>query len=96
MSYDKIAYIVESFIVNTNNGKIKWKESTLQHNAFEYSFTHSTIVICQDRCEDNDVCIFLTIFNDEGKVIESVSDVDLVQYFEKPYQELFALFNTAR
>ena len=100
MSYEKIAKLAESLIVNTQAGKVKWKESTFDENTFEYSGPSSSITVsCQTRRDQHgepEEDIVLKFYNDEGKLVESVSDVDLSSFIIDSYQYMKSLYETAR
>lgn len=96
MSYEKIAKVVDSLIVNTGLGKILWKESTFDENAFQYSTANSSIVIqnIHRDFDNSDVCI--DIYDKTGKKVESVTDNELNQFFEMPYVKMKNLYDLAR
>ncbi len=97
MSYEKIAKVVDSLIVNTELGKIKWKESSLERVGFEYSTQSTTVTItCEEDYNSGQSIVVLKIYNDEGRLVESVNDYELSEFIRQPYISMKNLFETAR
>ncbi|EJN18241.1 hypothetical protein [Pseudomonas sp. GM80] len=94
MTDSKIVRIIKGVDRQTKSGKIDW-EITETENVFQASFPNYSIRLSYDELEfGNDY--WLTIINNEGIVIESVSDVKLKDEFEGAYKFMESLYANAR
>lgn len=96
MSYAKIAKVVDSLIVNTELGKIIWKENLIDENTFKYSSANTSVIIGKKQHDYDEFSIFIEIYDKNGKQIEIVTDDDLSGFFDSSYQKMDNLFAVAR
>lgn len=96
MSYAKIAKVVDSLIINTELGKIIWKENLIDENTFKYSSANTSVIIGKKQHDYDEFSIFIEIYDKNGKQIEIVTDDDLSGFFDSSYQKMDNLFAVAR
>lgn len=94
MSDSKIVRIIQGVIRQTNAGKIDW-EVTESEDTFQASFPNYSIRLSYTE-SNMGKDYWLTIINNEGLVIESVSDVDVKSELEGSYKIMEGLYANAR
>ncbi|WP_458718197.1 hypothetical protein [Pseudomonas gregormendelii] len=94
MSESKIVRLIQGVVRQTNAGKIDW-EVTEREEVFQASFTNYSIRLSQTEA-DMGVDYWLTIINNEGLVIESVSDVQIREELDGAYRIMESLYANAR
>lgn len=99
MSLVKMAQIVEQLISATNTGHINWEEAEVE-DVFQVSYPTYSIRIAEIASEtapDPDISdILISVYNKEGKKIESVSDVQLKDAMTNSYLQMKELYDTAK
>jgi hypothetical protein len=65
--YDRIAKLVERLHEKTKARAIAWGETP--NESFQASFAHYTVELSREGAD-----VFLGIYNEEGRILESVSD----------------------
>jgi hypothetical protein len=100
MSITKMASLVEKLNNLTNNGKIEWEETT-KSNIFQSSFANYSIRIYgKERLDtdSNEVVIdyYLDIVNSDGKMLESINDLQLHDQIKDAYLKMKNIFEAAR
>lgn len=99
MSLVKMTQIVEQLISATNTGHINWEETEVE-DVFQVSYPTYSIRIAEMPSEtalDPDIVdIVITVYNKEGKKIESVSDDQLKDAITNAYLQMKELYDTAK
>jgi len=97
MSYPKIAKIILKLAENTQKGSIKWEE-TGSPAIFQAAFPGYAVQVWVSRNVDDPQYsdYYLRIIDEEGKIVEEVSDLDLKNVLENPYETMKELCNVAR
>ena len=103
MAYQKLAVLTNALYKRTLSGKIEWKETALD-DVYQTSLANYSVSISlveAQRGGDPDVRI--SIFNDEGELIESFSDEDLSPEWLSdlnvripPYRLMLGIYESAR
>lgn len=94
MSNSKIARIIQGVDKKTKAGEIDW-ETTEKEDVFQASLANYSIRLSFQEGElGNDY--WFTIINNEGLVIESVSDVQLSGELEGAYRLMDELYSSSR
>jgi len=94
MSDSKIVRLIQGVVRQTDAGKIKW-EVTETEETFQASFPNYSIRLSYSE-SNMGKDYWLTIINDEGLVIESVSDVQIKSELEGSYRIMESLYVNAR
>lgn len=94
MSDSKIVRLIQGIVRQTNAGKIDW-EVTESEEVFQASFPNYSIRLSYTT-SNMGTDYWLTIMNDEGLVIESVSDVQIKSELEGSYRIMEGLYSDAR
>jgi len=97
MSYEKLATIAKLLYERTESDTIKWVE-TEKKDVFQTSFPHSSVRIeeVQNKHNDDETDIRITVINDEGSVVEQFTDEDITDLLPKAYQKMGLTLNKAR
>ena len=91
----KLAKFIERLYNNTLEGKVRWDE-TSQEDVFQLSFPDYTLKIYDDRDSTGNTLYILQILNEEGKVIEDISDEDIQDQLTNAFSTMQSLFERAR
>lgn len=94
MIESKIVRIIQGVVRQTNAGKIDW-DVTEREDVFQASFPNYSIRLSYTESAMG-VDYWLTVLNDEGVVIESVSDVDVRDELDGAYKIMERLYANAR
>ena len=99
MSLAKMTQIVEKLISATNKGRINWEEAEVE-DVFQVSYSTYSIRIAEtpsvtDPGPDT-FDIVISIYNKEGKRIESVNDVQLKDAITNAYLQMKELYDSAK
>jgi len=94
MSNTKIVRLIQGIVKQTEAGKINW-EVTESEEVFQASFPNYSIRLSY-TASDMGTDYWLTIMNDEGSVIESVSDVQIKSELDGSYRIMESLYSNAR
>jgi hypothetical protein len=94
MSESKIVRLIQGVVRQTSAGKIDW-EVTEREEVFQASFANYSIRLSHSEA-DMGVDYWLTIINNEGLVIESVSDVQVRDELDGAYKIMEGLYANAR
>ena len=98
MSYPKVAQLVNLLSKNTIVGKITWEE-TEKTGVFQTSFPDYTVRLFprQNPNESQGAMDFIVqVINSNGELVEEVSDEDLSDYLEEPYQLMKTMHEISR
>lgn len=95
MSYPKIAKLITVLLQQTGNGSLKW-DQTEHSDMFQASFPRFSVRIYQKDLNPIEIDYALQIINDEGEIVEEVSDPDLKHVLENPYAKMRDLHDSAR
>jgi len=90
MSYPRMATLVSKLSLKTQAGEVRWEE-TGEERTYQASFPGYAVHVFP-RGED----YILQIFNDDGNLIEEVSDRDLTSYMGNAYIQMKELYELAR
>lgn len=101
MADNKLVKLIELLAKRSDQGKVRW-EKTLDDGVFQAAFSEGFSMRISERPsaqepEGSDVVV--TLYNEEGEVIEEFSDLDFRgdQIFGKhPYQIMKEIYTTAR
>ena len=94
MSYPKVARLILLLIEQTNDGRLSW-EPTDRKDVFQANFPRYSVRILTVPAEfESDV--MLQIINDEGFIVESISDPQVNSHLEGAYTKMLALHESAR
>lgn len=94
MSDSKVARIIQGVARQTNAGKIDW-EVTESEGTFQASFPNYSIRLSYTEAEMG-LDYWFTIINNEGLVIESVSDVQLRPELDGAFKIMESLYVNSR
>jgi hypothetical protein len=78
----------------TKRGEINWEE-TEKETEFQAALPAYSIRIAREEGQDS-VYYYLKIFNQEGKVIEEVAEIDLLSEWESGQPKMRELYEMAR
>ena len=99
MSLAKMTQIVEQLINATKNGKINWEEAEVA-DVFQVSYPTYSIRIAEmpsvTSAGPDAVDIIISIYDQEGRKIESVSDVQLKDALNNSYLQMQELYDSAK
>lgn len=98
MSYPKIAKLVEVLLTQTAKGSLgslQWAP-TENSDMFQASFPRYSIRLYPQSINSFDVDYVLQILNELGEIVEEVTDRDLKDVLESPYEKLRDLHESAR
>ena len=97
MSYPKLAQMIVKLVEKTQKGFLKWEE-TGSPAIFQAAFPGYAVQAWTSRNIDDPQYedYYLRIIDGEGKTVEEVSDNDLKNVLDNPYDTMKELFNVAR
>jgi hypothetical protein len=96
MADSKIINFVETLKFKTINGKVVW-EATSTEGVFMASFSNYSVQISQEYFSSpSELDLVLKILNNDGSIIEVISDVDLKESYDNSYLFLNELYSVAR
>jgi hypothetical protein len=97
MALDKMVKVIQLLAERTEAGKIQWEE-TEASGAFQAAFATYSVRLSKRPSRDRDEAddIVLQIVNDDGTVVEEVSDVDMHARMENAYRTMKAIYDVAR
>ncbi len=98
MSYPKVAQLVNLLSKNTIVGKITWEE-TDKTGVFQTSFPDYTVRHFPRQSPnqpEGSMDFIVQVINSNGELVEEVSDEDLRDYLEEPYQLMKTMHELAR
>lgn len=96
MVSDKTVSLVQQVLARTQEGKLEWEE-TAQEGKYQVSFPKYTITISTRGTQDPDVVDYvLGIHNQDGTLIDRVTDPELQDQVDGAYAMMSEIFNTAR
>ena len=94
MAYEKMILLIKRLHDSTLSGRQTWDE-TVEEGEFQAAFPGFTVRLSKsDR--SGSVDYLLSIFNENARLLEQVSDVDLGQEFENSFQVMEHLYESAR
>ncbi len=81
----------------TEQGRVKW-EKTSEPAVFQAVVSDYSVHIFmrQSRTDSIDEDVVLSVFNDDGELIEEIDDVAVGEYIEKSYKYMKNLYEMAR
>ena len=88
MAYEKLLRLAQALYEKTKSGELSW-ETTPNEATFQASFPKYSILLQKDGDDVN-----LKICNEEGRVMEELTDEEAFQHFDRPI--LGELFEIAR
>lgn len=92
----KIRSFIEKMYRGTIDGNINWEE-TQYNGIYQSSFPNYSIHIMAGKENNDTPYIEITIYNDEGKVIETIrDDDDSLRDMNDSYQRMEEIYETAR
>lgn len=91
MVTEKVLSLLKMLRDKTVKGTLKWKQS-MNGNSFETSLPNSTLSFTQD-IERN---IFFNIYNEDGVLLQSISDNDISGQVDGSYQFMLSLYENAK
>ncbi|WP_144445558.1 hypothetical protein [Inquilinus limosus] len=89
--------MVDKLYERAVGGDIAWKKG-FEEGAFQASFSRYVVQISTTSSKDG-LDVVIKIYNDEGDVIDSFTDVDISQSphaYELYFQKMFGLYEIAR
>lgn len=96
MSNAKIAKLLNLLIEKTESGELEW-EPTVKSDVFQANFPRYSVRILTREGETGfDLDIVLQIINEEGMIVESVSDPQVSDFIESAFLRMRALHASAR
>src|SRR6266446_8415429 len=101
MADDKLIKLIELLAKRSDQGKVRW-EKTLDDGVFQAAFSEGFSMRISERpseTEPEGTDVVVTLYNEEGEVIERFSDADFggAKIFGKhPYQTMKEIYTTAR
>lgn len=94
MSDSKIVRIIQAIDRETKAGRIDWEVTEIE-GVFQASFPNYSIRLsCEERDLGNDY--WFTIINNEGLVIENISDLDLKAELDGAFRFMEGLYANSR
>ncbi|QQS36834.1 MAG: hypothetical protein IPM56_02420 [Ignavibacteriales bacterium] len=97
MEKNKLITLVEKLSSRSIKGELDW-EQTDKEGIFQLTLAKYTIRISAHTSEEDPTSldIFLTIYNEEGTLIERTVDYDLKNDIQNSYQVFKEIYNNAR
>ena len=99
MSIAKIATVIMKLLEATRDGKVEW-EQTEKEGVFQTSYPDFSIRIytqpTREATVENALDYALEIYNSKGTIIESATDMDLLNQMESPFKLMAELYDSAR
>jgi hypothetical protein len=95
MSYPKIAKLVQVLLTQTEHGSLQWS-TTESSDMFQASFPRYSVRLYKEVRNHMEVDYVLQILNDFGEIVEEVSDPDLVDVLDTPFNKMRDLHESAR
>jgi len=95
MSYPKIAKLVHALLEKTESGNLKW-DATERSNIFQASFPRYSIRLYTQQSGQNDFDYVIQIINEDGDIVEEITDPDLAEVMTSPFKVLGRLHDVAR
>ncbi len=99
MSLAKMTQIVEQLISATNKGQINWEEAETE-DVFQVSYPTYSIRIAEvpsaTEPGPDTFDVVISIYNKEGKRIESANDVQLKDLITNAFLQMNELYDTAK
>jgi len=97
MSVGKIVQIVNKLINATDDGKVNWEETEIE-DVFQVSYPSYSIRLFKTPSETDpgDIDYVISILNENGKILESATDVALKDLLPDSYLKMKALHESAK
>lgn len=90
----KIVQLIEQLHTRTMDGKVRW-EQTERKDVYQAAFPNYALRIATQGNVNNPDYV-LTIYNEEGGIIEDVSDVDLQEDLDNSLETMRGIYEAAR
>lgn len=89
------AKLVELLKQKQREGKLAWEE-TEKPTTFQVAFSESAVRISERPGDDNTDDVYLSVFDNQGRLLEEFSDVDLKGDLQNAYGKMYELYEQAR
>jgi CBS-domain-containing membrane protein len=94
MSHAKMLALLEKLEQQTAAGRLEWEE-TEKADVFQVAFPDYSVRIAHATGPNHDL-IILSIYNAQGRLIESMTDDDISSEVSNPWQRMQSLHEGAR
>ena len=91
----KLADFMKRLHKNTLDGTISWQE-TFEDDKYQISFPKYTLQILMNEDSTGDISYIVQIFNEEGKLIEDISDYDISNEIPHGFVMMKEIYERAR
>lgn len=97
MSYEKVSKLIDLLYEKTKSSKITWEESE-KDNVYQMSFPKYSVrmFIRENQQDFTSQDYFIQIINENGTVIDEVSDLDVKDIIDGSYKKMEEMYNLAR
>ena len=100
MSYEKIARLVKVLSNQTKDQELKWNETETE-GIYEISFKNYSVRLSKNQkfneiIQDFEPIIILELANQNGEIIEQITDENLGKLIHDPYGTMKEMYETAR
>ena len=95
MSHEKVGSLVRRLAVATQKQGNLW-ERTTEDAVFQASFPGYSVRLARAMGYQNEDLIILSIFDEDGALVEQVDDSDLNSVLRNSYQVMLDLYEAAR
>ena len=89
------AKLVDLLDKKQREGKLSW-ETTEKVKIFQTAFTDYSVRITERRNENGADDIFISVFNEEGDLLEEFSDLSVGSELPRAYETMSRLYESAR
>jgi hypothetical protein len=89
------AKLIDLLAAKQRQGKLAWEE-TERPKTFQVAFSQSAVRISERAGEDDTDDIWISVFDEQGRLLEEFSDVDLKNEVQSVYSKMYELYEAAR